>query len=60
MKLLLYILSFVFFFQHINSVDAKESNNHMCYKRGFEIIFPYQEGVFKIKKNLIYQQTKKR
>ena len=43
-------MSFVFLFQQINPVLAKESNNHMCYKRGFEIIFPYQEGIFKIKK----------
>ena len=50
MKLIFYILSFVFFFLQVNLVDAKESNNHMCYKRGFEIIFPYQEGIFKIKK----------
>ena len=50
MKLILYILSLVFFFQQVNLVNAKESTNHMCYKRGFEIIFPYQEGIFKIKK----------
>lgn len=50
MKLLIYILSFVFFFQHINSVESKEANNFTCYKRGVEIIFPYQEGIFKIKK----------
>ena len=50
MKLIVYILSFVFFFQQVNVVNAKEAENHMCFKRGFEIIFPYQEGVFKIKK----------
>lgn len=50
MKLIIYILSLVFFFQQVNLVNAKESTNHMCYKRGFEIIFPYQEGIFKIKK----------
>ena len=54
MKLIIYILSLVFFFQQVNLVNAKESTNHMCYKRGFEIIFPYQEGIFKIKKETKY------
>ena len=43
MKLLVYILSFVFFFQQVNVVNAKEAENHMCFKRGFEIISPDQK-----------------
>ena len=57
MKLLVYILSFVFFFQQVNVVNAKEAENHMCFKRGFEIIFPYQEGVFKIKKEIHFPHS---
>ena len=60
MKILLYILSLVILFQQINSVEAKESDNHMCYKRGFEIIFPYQEGIFKIKKESNISPDKKK
>ena len=57
--MLVYILSFVFFFQQVNFVYAKESNNHMCFKRGFEIIFPYQEGIFKIKETNISPDQKR-
>ena len=32
----------------------------MCYKRGFEIIFPYQEGIFKIKKETNISPDQKR
>ena len=60
MKYIIYILSFVFLFQQINPVLAKESNNYMCYKRGFEIIFPYQEGIFKIKKETNISPDQKR
>ena len=58
--MLIYILSLVFFFQQIKFVTAKESNNHMCYKRGFEIIFPYQEGIFKIKKEVNISSDQKK
>ena len=60
MKLLIYILSFVFFFQQVNVVNAKEAENQMCFKRGFEIIFPYQEGIFKIKKETNISPDQKR
>ena len=60
MKLLIYILSFVFFFQQVNVVNSKEADNHMCFKRGFEIIFPYQEGIFKIKKETNISPDQKR
>ena len=46
MKNVLYIFLVVFLFQPYNLLVSKESNNHMCYKRGYEIIFPYQEGCF--------------
>ena len=30
-------------------VFAKESNNYLCHVRGYEIIFPYEHAVYKIK-----------
>ena len=30
-------------------VFAKESNNYLCHLRGYEIIFPYEEAIYKIK-----------
>ena len=29
--------------------SAKESNNFLCHLRGYEIIFPYEEAIYKIK-----------
>jgi len=52
MKTIIYIFLIVFLFQPYNLLTSKEANNHMCYKRGYEIIFPYQEAVFKLKENL--------
>ena len=31
------------------SGSAKESNNFLCHLRGYEIIFPYEEAIYKIK-----------
>ena len=30
-------------------VFAKESNNYLCHVRGYEIIFPYEHAIYKIK-----------
>tara|TARA_B100000963_G_C22035232_1_gene412976 strand:+ start:154 stop:465 length:312 start_codon:yes stop_codon:yes gene_type:complete len=30
--------------------NAKENVDHTCYKRGVEIIYPYENAIFKIKK----------
>ena len=39
---------FITFFSGIY-VIAKESNNFLCHLRGYEIIFPYEEAIYKIK-----------
>ena len=33
--------------------NAKEKVDYTCYKRGVEIIYPYENAIFKIKKILI-------
>ena len=59
MKLLIYILSLVFFFfQQIKFVTAKESNNHMLQER-CRNNFPYQKAIFKIKEVNISSDQKK-
>ncbi len=30
-------------------VFSKESNNYLCHVRGYEIIFPYEHAIYKIK-----------
>ena len=34
---------------NIGQSDSKENLDNTCYKRGVEIIFPYQKAIFKIK-----------
>lgn len=46
-KNILLLVIFTFF---NSSVFAKESSSKLCYKRGFEIILPYEFGIKKIKK----------
>jgi len=60
MKNILYIFLVVFLFQPYNLLVSKEAKNHMCYKRGYEIIFPYQEAVFKLKEKLNISADQKR
>ena len=60
MKNVLYIFLVVFLFQPYNLLVSKEAKNHMCYKRGYEIIFPYQEAVFKLKEKLNVSADQKR
>ena len=43
------ILIALVMFKHSFS-NAKENVNHTCYKRGVEIIYPYENAIFKIKK----------
>ena len=40
------LLAFSFLFNFANS---KEKFDYTCYKRGVEIIFPYEKAIFKIK-----------
>tara|TARA_B100000035_G_C20652258_1_gene401499 strand:+ start:50 stop:406 length:357 start_codon:yes stop_codon:yes gene_type:complete len=47
--LTLMILTAVVMFKH-NFSNAKESVDYTCYKRGVEIIYPYENAIFKIKK----------
>ncbi len=45
MKFLIAFLTF--FISH--SLQSKEAYNYLCHVRGYEIIFPYEEAIFKIK-----------
>ena len=47
--LILTILSALVMFK-LNFSNAKESVDYTCYKRGVEIIYPYENAIFKIKK----------
>ena len=60
MKLLVYILSFVFFFQQVNVVNAKEAENHMCFKEDLKSYFLIKKGIFKIKKETNISPDQKR
>ena len=60
MKYLKNILIFSCFLGSINLSIAEENNNYTCYKRGFEIIFPYQHAIDNIKKNYIVSSEQKK
>jgi len=45
-KLLIFAYFITFFH---NEVSSKESPNHLCNLRGYEIIFPYEAAISKIK-----------
>ncbi len=49
MKLFIIILSFVFISP--TSPISKESIDKLCFKRGFEVILPYEEKIANIKEN---------
>ena len=49
MKLFLIILTFIFISPSISV--GKESIDKLCFKRGFEVILPYEEKVASIKEN---------
>ena len=40
--------------------NAKEKVDYTCYKRGVEIIYPYENAIFKIKKNFNSHPDKKK
>ena len=51
-----YLIAFLAFFLS-PSLHSKEAYNYLCHVRGYEIIFPYEEAIDKIKKtykNLSY------
>ena len=60
MKYLKNILIFSCFAGFINLSVAEENNNYTCYKRGFEIIFPYQHAIYNIKKNYTVSSEQKK
>ena len=47
---------------NVDQPYSKEKLDNTCYKRGVEIIFPYQKGIFKIQTGLhrLPRQTKER
>ena len=45
---ILLIFGFILCF-NVDQPYSKEKLDNTCYKRGVEIIFPYQKGIFKIK-----------
>tara|TARA_B100000989_G_scaffold41867_1_gene26652 strand:- start:279 stop:620 length:342 start_codon:yes stop_codon:yes gene_type:complete len=49
--LFLFLPSFVF---------SKESNDKLCFKRGVEVILPYQHGIEKIKTEFHLNQTEEK
>ena len=55
-----YLIAFLAFFLS-PSLHSKEAYNYLCHVRGYEIIFPYEEAIDKIKKtykNLPEQQIR--
>jgi len=52
MKFILHTLTslLAFFVLNPSFSNAKENVNYTCYKRGVEIIYPYENAIFKIKK----------
>ena len=47
-RILLPILTFLTLKPYLSK--AKETMDYTCYKRGVEIIYPYENAIFKIKK----------
>ena len=47
--MLKYIICCLICFSIFGHSFSKESEDRLCYKRGFEIILPYQEGIDSIK-----------
>lgn len=45
----IFILVLLFIFNPIH-IFSKETNSELCYKRGVEIILPYEQGIKNIKK----------
>lgn len=55
--MLKYIILSLFYFSIFNNAFSKESEDRLCYKRGFEIILPYQEGIDLIKNKFKYDEN---
>ena len=47
-----YLLLILFYLNTYSSLLGKEANSAVCYKRGVEVILPYEFGVSEIKKRL--------
>ena len=52
-------LIFIFTIFFSINISSKEITSYLCHKRGYEIIFPYEEAIYKIKKSFSSLPKKK-
>ena len=53
-------LIFIFTIFFSINISSKEITSYLCHKRGYEIIFPYEEAIYKIKKSFYSLPKKKK